>query len=55
MRHPSTRAERLKIKEKKDAKKLQAAERREERLRRKALLSKEAEDGTKDDYEGNLK
>lgn len=54
MSHPSIRAERLRLKEIKNAKKLQAAEKRVERLRRKALLQKEAEDGQSDDYEGNL-
>lgn len=54
MKHPSTRAERLRLREIKNAKKLQAAEKRLERLRRKALLSKETEDGPADDYEGNL-
>lgn len=52
--HPNTRAERLRLKEVKREKKLQAAEKRLERLRRKALLQKEAEDGPADDYEGNL-
>jgi hypothetical protein len=54
VKHPSTRAERLRLKEVKREKKLQAAEKRLERLRRKALLSKETEDGPADDYEGNL-
>lgn len=50
MRHPSTRAERLRLKEIKFAKKTkEAAEQREARLRRKALLSKEVSDGSEDD------
>jgi len=54
MKHPTSRAERLKIKERKSVQKAKAQEKREERLLRKALLSKEAEDGLTDDYEGNI-
>lgn len=53
MKHPNSRAERLKIKEKKNEKKRQSAEAREARLRRKALLA-ETEDGHQDHYEGNI-
>lgn len=55
MKHPSSRAERLRLKEVKREKKLQASEKRAERLRRKALLSKEIPDEPEGDYEGNLK
>ena len=54
MKHPNSRAERLKIKEKKNEKKRQTAEAREARLRRKQLLLQEAEDGHQDHYEGNI-
>lgn len=50
MKHPTSRAERLKIKEKKNEKKRQTAEAREARLRRKALLLQEVQDGHPDDY-----
>lgn len=58
MKHPNSRAERLKIKEKKNEKKRQTAEAREARLRRKQLLlqqsktsfDQEVQDGHPDDY-----
>ncbi len=53
MKHPTSRAERLKIKEKKNDKKRQTAEAREARLRRKALLA-EIQDGHQNHYEGNI-
>lgn len=56
MRHPSTRAERLRLKEIKREKKLQTSEKRLERLRRKALLSsqKETANGFEDDNTGDI-
>ena len=54
MTHPTSRADRLRLREIKNEQKAKAAEKRAERLRKKALLSKETEDGLTDDYEGNL-
>jgi uncharacterized membrane protein YdbT with pleckstrin-like domain len=51
--HPNSRAERLRLREIKVEQKAKAKEKRLERLRRKALLEKETEDGLTDDYEGN--
>lgn len=53
MKHPNSRAERLRLREIKRVQKATAEEKRLERLRRKALLQKETEDGLTDDYEGN--
>jgi len=55
MTHPTSRAERLRIKEIKNEKKSKASEKRLERLRRKALLQKETPDGAEDDNEGDIK
>lgn len=53
--HPTSRAERLRIKEIKYAKKRSIQkEEREQRLLKKALLSKEAKDGPEGLYEGDI-
>ena len=67
MKHPNSRAERLRLKEIKNEKKSKASEKRLERLQRKALLSrwaqpigwsgtiqKETPDGAEDYNEGDI-
>lgn len=55
MKHPNSRADRLRIKEQKNEKKKRDSEERAERLRRKELLSKEIEDEFQDDYVRHIK